>query len=108
MDVQEQQMMEARYAQAEEALRRRVATSGLTPATEAALRVGLDAAMSDHAALVKLLQDKGLITQDEYLTAVVVSLEGLARRVLPLHEVMPPPVLPARKRTLLQRLGIGR
>jgi hypothetical protein len=32
------------------------------------LRVGVNAAMSDHGGLVKLLMDKGLFTEEEYFT----------------------------------------
>ena len=35
------------------------------------LRVGINSAMSDHGALVKLLIDKGVFTEDEYLAVLV-------------------------------------
>jgi len=38
-------------------------------------RVGINAAMSDHGALVKLLVDKGVITNVEYLEAIADSME---------------------------------
>jgi hypothetical protein len=34
------------------------------------LRVGINGAMSDHGALAKLLVDKGLISEEEYVTAI--------------------------------------
>lgn len=34
------------------------------------LRVGVNAAMSDHAGLVRLLIAKGILTEDEYIGAV--------------------------------------
>lgn len=34
------------------------------------LRVGINTAMSDHGALVKLLIDKGIITELEYMTVL--------------------------------------
>ena len=39
------------------------------------LRVGINAAMSDHAGLVKLLVDKGLITNEEYMKAIADQME---------------------------------
>jgi len=35
------------------------------------LRVGINAAMSDHAALVELLVDKGVFTKEEYLDKII-------------------------------------
>lgn len=35
------------------------------------LRVGINAAMVEHSALTKLLIDKGIITEEEYLCALV-------------------------------------
>lgn len=40
------------------------------------LRVGVNAAMSDHGALVKLLIDKRIITHEEYMTALADGMEG--------------------------------
>lgn len=34
------------------------------------LRTGLNLVMADHGSLAKLLIDKGIITEDEYLTAI--------------------------------------
>lgn len=39
------------------------------------LRVGINAAMVDHAGLAQLLMDKGIITEEEYLAAIAVSME---------------------------------
>lgn len=39
------------------------------------LRVGINAAMSDHAALVSLLVKKGVITEEEYYDALIESME---------------------------------
>jgi hypothetical protein len=39
------------------------------------LRVGVNAAMVDHAALATLLMDKGLITLDEYEAALAAAME---------------------------------
>lgn len=39
------------------------------------LRVGVNTAMSDHGALVKLLIDKGIITQEEHLAAIADAME---------------------------------
>jgi hypothetical protein len=39
------------------------------------LRVGINAAMSDHGALVKLLIDKGLITESEYYDYLIEFME---------------------------------
>ncbi len=39
------------------------------------LRVGVNAVMCDHTALVRLLISKGLITEDEYITAIAEEME---------------------------------
>jgi uncharacterized lipoprotein YbaY len=39
------------------------------------LRVGINAAMCDHAALVNLLRSKGIITDDEYFDALIESMQ---------------------------------
>lgn len=36
-------------------------------------RVGINSAMVEHASLVRLLIDKGIITEDEYLDALIVT-----------------------------------
>jgi hypothetical protein len=51
---------------------------GSTDGTPKHLRVGLNCVMSDLGALTRLLVAKGVITQDEYYTAV---LEGLRLEV---------------------------
>jgi hypothetical protein len=42
------------------------------------LRVGINSAMCDHAALARLLMEKGLITEAEYMQAIE---EEMAREV---------------------------
>lgn len=44
------------------------------------LRVGVNAAMSDHAALAFLLIEKGVITEDEYLEALRQSMNNEVHR----------------------------
>lgn len=44
------------------------------------LRVGVNSAMCDHAALVRLLVVKGVITEDEYLSAIAQSMNDEADR----------------------------
>lgn len=39
------------------------------------LRVGVNAAMCEHAALVELLVEKGVLTKDEYLKAIADEME---------------------------------
>ncbi len=39
------------------------------------LRVGVNAAMSDHEGLVRLLIAKGLFTEEEYVTAIADAME---------------------------------
>lgn len=43
------------------------------------LRVGINAAMSDQGGLVRLLIDKGLITEEEYIKAVTDKMEEEAK-----------------------------
>jgi len=43
------------------------------------LRVGINSAMAEHSALAKLLIDKGLISEDEYLEAIADGMEREAR-----------------------------
>lgn len=50
------------------------------PASPKHLRVGVNAAMCDQAALVKLLIAKGIITHDEYLEAIATAMEAEAAR----------------------------
>jgi hypothetical protein len=42
------------------------------------LRVGVNAAMSDHAALARLLIRKGVISEEEYAEAVRVEMNDMA------------------------------
>lgn len=44
------------------------------------LRVGVNAAMSEHSALAKLLIDKGLITDAEYIKALTDAMEAEAEK----------------------------
>ncbi len=46
-----------------------------TDTTPKHLRVGVNAAMCDHAALVNLLMAKGIITEDEYFDALIESMQ---------------------------------
>ena len=46
-----------------------------TETTPKHLRVGVNAAMSDQGALARLLIDKGLITEDEYMAAIADGME---------------------------------
>lgn len=53
------------------------------------LRAGINSAMCDHAALVRLLLDKQFMTMAEYETAVADEME---REVARYEELMPPGV----------------
>jgi len=44
------------------------------------LRVGINTAMCDHAALVRLLIAKGVLTEEEYLGAIADEMEREAKR----------------------------
>lgn len=44
------------------------------------LRVGINTAMTDHQALVELLITKGVITQEEYMEAIAVTMDREASR----------------------------
>lgn len=44
------------------------------------LRVGINTAMCDHAALVRLLIEKGIITNDEYMAAVTKEMNQEVQR----------------------------
>jgi hypothetical protein len=52
------------------------------------LRVGINVALADQGALVKLLIDKGVITEDEYGDAIVA---GMQREVDSYVEKLTPP-----------------
>jgi hypothetical protein len=61
------------YEQAAHAMQSGVAVEqarGSQCGTPKHLRVGVNAAMADHAALAKLLIDKGVISEAEYLEAL--------------------------------------
>jgi hypothetical protein len=44
------------------------------------LRVGINAAMADHAGLVKLLIKKGVFTEQEYVDAITESMQDEVKR----------------------------
>lgn len=44
------------------------------------LRVGVNAAMSDHAGLVRLLIEKGVISEGEYIAAITAEMEREKQR----------------------------
>lgn len=45
-------------------------TNGSDSGTPKHLRTGINAAMSDHAALVRILISKGILTEQEYIEAI--------------------------------------
>lgn len=70
----------ARWEAAAHAMQSGVATEMQIPERQSAtepkhLRVGINTAMSDHAGLVKLLIDKGIITEAEYFKAIADQME---------------------------------
>lgn len=72
---------EARYRAAVHGMQSGVAAEMVLGAGSAAtepkhLRVGINAAMCDHSALVQLLIGKGIFTRDEYLTAIADAMEA--------------------------------
>ena len=50
------------------------------PETPKATRVGINTALVDHASLVDLLIDKGVITDEEYTNAAIKGMEAEAKR----------------------------
>jgi hypothetical protein len=50
------------------------------PEGEKHLRVGINVALVDQGALVQLLIDKGVISEDEYLEAIAVGMEKEVER----------------------------
>jgi len=44
------------------------------------VRVGLNTALCDQAALVQLLEEKGIITREEYIDAITVEMGNEVRR----------------------------
>lgn len=53
---------------------------GLSPEHPKHFRVGINAAMRDHASLAGLLMNKGVFTYDEYLQALVDGMREEVRR----------------------------
>ena len=68
-----------RYTALAHAMQSGVAMEMNNPDTKATdpkhLRVGVNAAMSDHGGLVTLLIKKGLITEQEYMEEIVAAME---------------------------------
>lgn len=56
------------------------ADQAIKPETGKASRVGINTALSDHAALALLLIDKGVITRTEYLAAIGNEMEKEVQR----------------------------
>lgn len=82
------------YEEAEHAMQSGVAfdhAKGSQDGSPKHLRVGINSAMSSHAALVKLLIAKGLLTQDEYIEAVrlemIEEVERYERRLKEIYGV---------------------
>lgn len=76
---------QGRYLAAAHAMQSGVAMEMKLPERHAAtepkhLRVGINTAMSDHGALVKLLVDKGFITTAEYMKALAEAMEAEKQR----------------------------
>lgn len=72
-----------RYKAASHAMQSGVATEmnhRSQPTEPKHLRVGINAAMVDHAALATLLMAKGLFTRDEYEAALADAMEAEKRR----------------------------
>lgn len=55
-------------------------TKDTKPTDPKHLRVGINAAMIEHGALVKVLFDKGVLTEDEYYAALADGAEEELRR----------------------------
>lgn len=78
MDKKEREGLQARYQRATHAMQSGVALMMFRdpkPTEPKHLRVGVNSAMSDHAALVKLLIAKGVFTEEEYLVALCEQME---------------------------------
>jgi hypothetical protein len=72
---------QSRYEAAYHAMQAGVAMEMNYPDRQAAtepkhLRVGINTAMCDHAALVKLLIDRGLFTEEQYIAACADMMEA--------------------------------
>jgi hypothetical protein len=65
----------ARYRAAIHAMQSGVAATMGDETTPKHLRVGVNSAMSDHGALVRLLISKGVFTYDEYMVAIADAME---------------------------------
>lgn len=50
------------------------------PTTPKSLRVGINTALCDHAALIRLLVDKGVISDDEYRAAITDEMNREVKR----------------------------
>lgn len=75
--------MRERYLNAAHAMQSGVAVKmGLDPKETSPkhLRVGVNSAMVEHAALAQLLIKKGVITEEEYAEAVTLGMEAEAQR----------------------------
>lgn len=69
---------QARYMAAAHAMQSGVASKMVFDPAETTpkhLRVGVNSAMSDHSALVYLLVQKGVITEEEYSSAIADAME---------------------------------
>lgn len=72
-----------RYHAAAHAMQTGVAVDqsrGSNDGTPKHLRVGINAAMADHAGLADLLIEKGLFTREEYVKAIADSMEREKKR----------------------------
>ena len=73
----------ARYHAAQHAMQTGVGMevqAGSHQAESKHLRVGVNTAQCDHAALIRLLIAKGVILEDEYITAIADEMEREAQR----------------------------
>lgn len=72
-----------RYAQLCHAMQTGVAfvmENDPSPTTPKHLRVGINSAMVDSAALARLLMSKGIITEDEYFDSLIQTMEEEVQR----------------------------
>lgn len=72
-----------RYLSAVHAMQTGVAldqSRGSNDGTPKHLRVGINSALCDHAALVRLLIERGLFTQDQYTKAIADEMEQEKQR----------------------------
>lgn len=72
-----------RHLSASQRMQSGVATEESTTGPEASkhLRVGINVALCDHAALVGLLIAKGVLTEDEYTKAIADEMEREVKRM---------------------------